>query len=724
MNSLPAAEELHRRLPNRTVVRILLLILVSAGSLAAIILPISLRPSSLPLQVGDVAPNDIQAPYALTYNSTVLTDQARNQAVAAVAPVYLPTDPAIARRQIERLRVSLDYITTVRADTYATQTQKLSDLAAMQDLQLAPDTATGILALNDTRWQTVQQESINVLEQVMRNTIRPNELSDARRNIPTLISYSMPQDQASIVSDLVSAFVTPNSLYSAEQTTAAQNQARESVQPVVRTFMTGETIVLRGQIITPAIWEALKAYGLVQPKNHNKEMAAAAALVVVLGVFVGLYFFRRHNAPANSFRSLALIALTFIVFLFSARLIIPNRAVIPYLFPLAAFGLTISGLFNLELGVVLSLVLGVLSAYGLSNSLDLTLFYIFSSLCGILVLGQARRMISFFWAGVAIGLAGTAIILAFRLVDTVTDWLGIATLIGSSFFNGLASASLALLIQFIFAQILGLTTALQLMELSRPDHPLLQFVLHNAPGTYQHTLQVANLAEQAAERIGADPLLTRVGAIYHDAGKALNPGFFIENQVPGNLNPHDDLDPSTSAATILQHVADGLSLARKHHLPPRIQDFIREHHGTLLTRYQYTRAVQVAGNHPELVDESLYRYPGPRPQSRETALLMLADGCEARARAELPQNEQDLHNLIKQVFDFCLKEGQLDDTRMTLRDLTVAAESFTSTLRGMYHPRIHYPEIKSAPSLPASSLEKTRPVIGPPSDSSEIITKK
>ena len=187
--------------------------------------------------------------------------------------------------------------------------------------------------------------------------------------------------------------------------------------------------------------------------------------------------------------------------------------------------------------MLLSLALSILSAYGLSSGLDLTVYYILTSLVGILVLGKGLRVYSFFAAAAAIGLAGCAVIVAYRLIPGSIDLVGIMTLLGGSFINGLASASLTLLFQYGFAQLLGTTTALQLLDLSRPDHPVMQFMLRNAPGSYQHSLQVANLAEQAAEAIGADVLLIRVGAIYHDIGKAANPQFFIENQVTGKSNP-------------------------------------------------------------------------------------------------------------------------------------------------------------------------------------------
>jgi putative nucleotidyltransferase with HDIG domain len=261
-------------------------------------------------------------------------------------------------------------------------------------------------------------------------------------------------------------------------------------------------------------------------------------------------------------------------------------------------------------------------------------------------------------------------------------------------FSGFAAASITLLLQYLFAQLLGLTTSLQLLDISRPDSPLLQFFLRSAPGTYQHSLQVANLAEQAAEKIGADPLLTRVGAQFHDIGKALNPTFFIENQIPGSVNTHQDANPEEVSATIIRHVTDGVQLAKKHRLPRRLHDFILEHHGTLITRYQYNQAMEAVNNDVTKVDIEKFRYPGPRPASRESALLMLADATEARARAERPATDDDLRKLVQSVISTVQKFNQLDDTLLTLRDLNLITESFVTTLRGIYHPRIQYPNAK------------------------------
>jgi putative nucleotidyltransferase with HDIG domain len=384
--------------------------------------------------------------------------------------------------------------------------------------------------------------------------------------------------------------------------------------------------------------------------------------------------------------------LLFVIFLAGARISIPNRTVIPYLFPLPAFALLVAALFGMERGMVFGLLMSILCAYGTPDALGLASYYTLSCLCGVLAMGQARRMAQFLYAALAIAVAGAAMIAAYRLPSTDTDWIGALTLMGAAVFMGIASAGLALPLQFLLSQFIGKTTALQLLEISRPDSPLLNYFLQRAPGTYQHSLQVANLAEQAAERIQADALLTKVGALFHDVGKAANPLFFVENQPPSQIDSHDDLKPQDSAQAIISHVPDGLELARKHHLPRRLQDFIAEHHGTLITRYQYNRAVQDAGGDKSKVDLAEFRYPGPAPRSKETALLMFADGVEARSRAERPATDDEVRTLVRSVIENRQKDGQLDDTPLSQRDLAIITESFVSTLRVTYHPRLEYPK--------------------------------
>ena len=673
------------------ILQISLIVAVSLVSFATLTTPIALRPTTQVLDVGDVSPITMQSPRDIEYVSDIRTEEARKAAESSVQPVYTQPDPAIARQQIEGLRTALQYITSVRDDIELSVDDKKSKLVTLSDVRLDLETIDYLILISDSRWETVQSETLRVLEQVMRRAIHEDKVETAQAGVSSFVSLTLNEQQSALVTELVTAFVVPNSLFSDELTTAARQAAREAVKPIVRTYKAGETIVPAGEVVTPADMEAFQQLGMIRPGQRWEDMLGAAALILLSAALVPLYFFRRkRSVVVNDPRSILVIAIIFVVFLVGARLF-TNRTLAPYGYPLQAAGLLITALFGLEAGLVTTIPLCLLAAYGLPNTLDLAPYYLLSSLIGLLVLGPVRRIWGFVRAGIAISVSGLVVLMAYRLPFFAPDWLGIVQFVGVVAFAGFAAASITLLLQYLLAQTLGLTTAFQLLDISRPDYPLLQFLLRNAPGTYQHSLQVANLAEQAAEKIGADPLLTRVGAQFHDIGKALNPTFFIENQIPGNVNKHHDISPEESAATIIRHITDGVRLAKKYHLPARLQDFILEHHGTLITRYQYTQAIEAAGGDVTKVDIENFRYPGPRPNSRETALLMLADATEARARAERPATDDDLRALVRNVIETVQKYSQLDDTLLTLRDLTLITESFATTLRGTYHPRIQYP---------------------------------
>ncbi|MBN2044116.1 MAG: HDIG domain-containing protein [Anaerolineales bacterium] len=672
-----------------------LLVLTAILSVLMLVLPLSAGTNGNQLALGDVADQDILAPYALSFQSEVLTEIRQQEAASNVPPQYTQPDPNIARQQLNHLRDVLDYIDSVRADDYATQDQKFDDLEAIQSIQLQPENINLLISMSSNEWQTIRLEANRILEQVMRSAIQENQLGAIRDGISNQVSLSLQTDKQMLVVDLVSAFITPNSWYSEELTEEMRQAARIAVAPVVQSYLAGESIVPRGHVITNSDVEALEQFGLMQPEITWKDAIEKIAIVVINFVFVSLYFTQRPDLRQNSTSQL-LMAILFLIFLFIARTIIPGHTIIPYLLPVAAFGMLIAALVSSRAAIILSVALAILSAFEMPNSLELTLYYLFTSAFGILLLRNISRVLTFFWAGLGVAASGAVVLIAFRIADPTLDMLGLLQLLAAVGFNGIASASLTVILQYLLAQILGLTTTLQLMEISRPDHPLLKDILRNAPGTYQHSLQIANLAEQAAERIGANSQLTRVGALYHDAGKLRYPIYFIENQVPGSRNPHDDLPPIESARIIIQHVADGVELVKKYRLPKKIQDFVREHHGTMLTRYQYANAVKEHEGDAQAIDKSLFTYPGPKPQSRETGLLMLADGVEARARAERPDNQEAIRTLIKEVVNQRLSSGQLNETDLTLKDIEEIIDSFTTTLRGVYHPRIEYPKIDDA----------------------------
>jgi putative nucleotidyltransferase with HDIG domain len=682
-----------------------ILLFVIIGTIAALSLPINNSAQTYGLQVSDVAPQDIHALYDLSYVSDVLTEREQTSASESVAQVYDQPDTNITRRQLERLQATLTFIDSVRSDPYSTNEEKLSDLSSMSDIRLDTGTSLAILELSDLHWQTVKSETLTVVEQVMRNEIREGRIEEARRTIPALVSISLPENQATIVEVLAPPFVTPNAILNVDATEAARTAARESVEPVIKTYVEGETILSRGEVVGALEIEALLEFDLLKPPNPWLEIAIRSLLVILLiGIFT-IFAYRIHPKEITRANLAFTLSLLFIIIVLSMQALIPGR------------------------------LIGIIAGFLAPRGLELALYAIISGILASLMIKRAERLSSFTTAGFAAAMGSALVIVIFRLPDPAMDIIGKATLLMVSLVSGLLSASLRLPdpamdiigkatllmvslvsgllsaslgfgLLLIIGNLLGITTNLQLLELSRPDHPLLQQVLRDAPGTYQHSLQVANLAEQAAREIGVNPLLTRVGAQYHDVGKSLHPQFFIENQVPGQ-NIHEQLDPKTSANIILSHVPEGLSLARKHRIPQSIQAFIAEHHGTLRVSFQYREALEAIGGDSEKVDKRDYTYKGPVPRSRETALLMLADGAEAAVRAKKPQSEEEINEIVQWIISDRMEKKQLDKTDLTLRDLATIRRSFVKTLTNIYHPRIQYPK---SPTENNQSQEDTQPV--------------
>jgi len=683
-----------------------ILLFAVSGTIAAISVPVNNSAQTYGLQVSDVAPQDIQALYDLSYVSEVRTEQARAAASESVAQVFDQPDTNITRQQLERLQAALTFIDSVRSDPYSSNETKLSDLGSMSDIRLDIETSLSILALSDLHWQTIKSETLTVVEQVMRNEIREGRVEDARRTIPALVSISLPENQATTVEALAPSFVTPNTSLNISDTEAARTEARESVEPVIKTYVEGETIVNRGEVVGALEIEALLEYDLLKPPNPWLEIAIRSLLVILLiGIFT-IFAYRIHPKEITRASLAFTLSLLFIIIALSIQALIPGRTVFPYIFPYAALPILVTVFFSPSLGVMISLLTGTLAGFLASRGLELALYAIISGILASLMIKRAERLSSFISAGLAAALGSALVIVIFRIPDPAMDIIGKTTLLGASIVSGLLSASLGFGLLLIIGNLLGITTNLQLLELSRPDHPLLQQILREAPGTYQHSLQVANLAEQAAREIGVNALLTRVGAQYHDVGKSLHPQFFIENQVPGQ-NVHEQLDPKTSANIILSHVPEGLVLARKHRIPQSIQAFIAEHHGTLKASYQFREALEAADGDSGKVDRRDYTYKGPIPRSRETALLMLADGSEAAVRAKRPQSEEEINEIVQWIINDRMEKGQLDKTDLTLRDLHTIRRSFVKTLTNIYHPRIQYPK---SPSDDDQRQEDTLPV--------------
>ena len=645
------------------------------------------------LEIGDIVPSDITAPKPVTYTSQILTQQRREEARENVPPVFDPPDPNVARQRTELARQILDYIDNVRHDTYASREQKIEDINHITALELPENIIQTILDLDEETWRAVDDEIINVLPRVMRESIRETQLQTVRDQLPTQVSVRFNADERAVIVAIVGDLVRPNTFQNPEATETARQAAAEAVTPVERTFARGQIVVSGGDKLETVDYEALQALDLLTSADLRLQEAVRAFLATIVVVVVtGLYILRfKPSLIYNQTQLLTLLAVIFLLMLLGARLVGVNGQI--YIFPAAALALIYLAIVGPEVAVIGSLGLALLVGMMAKNSLEIATMITAGSLIGTLTLRHQERLNSYFFAGVLVSVINTAVVAVFNIgAPAVSSDIEIAGAVFASLLNGVLVAAVAIAGLYTITFLFNLPTSMKLVELSQPSQPLLQRLLREAPGTYQHSLQVANLSEQAANAVNANAELSHVAALYHDIGKMDNPAFFAENQQDIG-NPHDTLnDPYRSADIIISHVTGGDELARQYRLPYRIRDFIREHHGTTQVYVFYKQAVNRADGDESQVDLEEFTYPGPKPQSRETAIMMLADSCESATRAMKPTTRQEIADLVHKIIEGKRTSGQLDEANLTLNDLKTIERVFVEMLQAVFHPRINYQE--------------------------------
>lgn len=652
------------------------------------ILTLDLFPSQVQLNEGEVARQNIRAPKRVTYISQIKTKEARDKAAAAVPDVY-DYDPGLAQNQKLKAINLCQYIADVRNELVSTPAQKRDRLARLTEPSLSEKAIEEILSLPDVALQAVCAETARVVEDVLRDRLRANQLDEAKAKIATRFSPTLPTAYHALTAELVNAFLKPNETYNAAETLRRRQEAQAAAEPVRFTVEKGEVVVREGNVVTALDLERLEALGLRKAAVDWPDALARAALVAVLVAILGLYLAHFHPNLWWGERRTLLLAGLLLLAITAAKATLPGRAGLVYLFPFAAVPMMVAMLLDHRLALVVAVFISLLVGPIAENSLEIATVSLVGGTIGSLGLRRVERISSFLWAGLNVAVASYAVVLAFHLAAGDYDRAFLASLAGTCLANGGISAALAAVASAPLGYFFGITTLIQLLELAHPSQPLFRRLLLEAPGTYHHSVLVANLAERGAEAIGEDTLLARVAAYYHDIGKVLHPYFFIENQT-GTANIHDTMKPEASAQAIIAHVTDGVVLAKKHRLPKEIVEVIQQHHGTSLTTYFYNKALQTASDNPTVPQEP-YRYPGPKPQSRLAALIMLADSTEALVRSDPDHSPEHIETLVRQVLNERLTD-QLEESRLTFWDLASIRQAFLETLQGIYHPRIQYPE--------------------------------
>jgi putative nucleotidyltransferase with HDIG domain len=694
-------------------------ILLTVGMTA--ILSFNLTPAStLNVVIGQPATNDILAPHSLTFPSELLTAQARQQASASVAPIYSPLDLNIGRAQLGLARAVFSFVETVRADSQANTDTKLRYLQAIEGLKIEEQIALDLLELSPADYDMAKADVLAIIAELMRQDIREDQLSAVQRSATRQASLDLTPVQERIVTNLAPQFIVPNVFADEEATAVAREDAAAAIEPITRSVTKDQRIIRTGDIITEAHVEMLEQLGLLQQELDILDVFSLFIASLLSVTLIILYWQQYRTRLRGNGRYLIGLALLLLLFTLAARLMTSGTGILVYWFPISALSMLLAVIFNNRFSMIVTVVMAALVGFLYRNSLEVTVYIASGGLLALFTLrdAYAQRINAFFRAGLLAALGHIVAILIFQLPQN-QDIVELLQLILYGLGNGALSSAITLLGFFIMGSLFGVLTTLQLQELSRLDHPLLQELLRKAPGTYHHSIMVANLAEQAAEKIKANSTLIRVGAFYHDIGKMKRPPFFSENQE--GVSPHDALDPLSSARIIISHVTDGLEMARKQRLPDRIRDFIAEHHGNRVIKSFYHKAREEAGENANGVDIDKFRHVGPRPRSRETGIVMLADATEATSSALRPNSEKEIEKLVSTIISDHLTEGQLDHSGLTLGDVKMIQDSFVKTLKGRFHMRVKYPgneEIEGENSAPESANDTAVPA--PPPQPVEI----
>jgi cyclic-di-AMP phosphodiesterase PgpH len=681
------------------------------------VLSIDDLPRAVDLSMGDLATTDVRAPRALVFESETETVAARQAARDAVPPQYdykAETAAALTRRQLDVLAILLAPVDAAFAPGVSAEERQVALSEALPGLTLS--SRKTLYALAPERWSLTGAEATRVLGLVQRDPLRDAELEAARRNLGERFSAALTDDERGLATEIVGPLLVPNATYSEALTSDARDAAAAAVGPVSYTIRQGEVIVDAGKQVTALEIAKLGAFGLTEARLDVARLAGWFLLAALVVVLLLAWTWRYRQELWHRARALALLGLVLLVTALAYKLT-AGRSIMPFFVPGAGASMLVAILLGAGPATMVTAMVAILAGAANGLSLEIAAYVFIGGMTGVIAVRRGDRVGVFLQAGLAIVVAGVVVVSIFSLLGA-RDLTGVLQLWGASLAAGVGSAIATVGTFQAVGNLFGILTVFQLLELANPSQPLLRRLLLETPGTYHHSLMVGNLAERAAEAIGADPLMARVAAYYHDVGKLANAGAFIENQA-GAGNVHDELEPDVSAQVLKAHVADGIDIAYRAKLPRPLIAFIPQHHGTTRLAYFWAKARESAAAAlggletaagraaADALDERRFRHNGPRPQSREAAILMLADGVEASVRSLSSQDEPTIRTMVGRIIEERLDDGQFDECDLTLRDLERIREAFVAQLLGMYHQRIAYPGNKVV------ELEARRSASGP-----------
>lgn len=645
-----------------------------------IILFTFLSPQKYNLTVGERAKEDIKA--AKDIENKIETEKRIKKAVEEVQPVYRinPTVQAEVKSEVETFFNEINYTNSKEDLNLEEKIKYIKE----KNINISDKSIKTALDMNEIKIENLKSYIFETINQIMSAGITKEDINFQKQTISEFFEQinRLNENEKLLGIEIINNSIRPNKFLDLEKTQKKTEQAKSSVDSVV--ISKGENIVSKGEVITSEKLYLLQDLGLIEKKGREDFFVLIGLiLIIIILEVVGIrYIYITNKDILKEEKKLLLLILIIITILLICIFL---NIISPYIIPIAGASMLISILLNSQIAVVTNLVLSILIylVIGDVNLLILSLISGTYASFSNIEIGQRRSIIL---SGFKIGVINLIVVLALGFITTTSlKQPFINSLL--ALLSGLFSSILVLGTLPLWEYYFDILTSLKLLELSNPNNEALKRILIETPGTYHHSIIVGNLAERACDKIQANSLLARVASYYHDIGKITRPYFYKENQITTD-NPHDKIIPNLSVKIIKEHITEGIELAKQYKLPREIVNIIREHHGTTLVAYFYHKAKEEGIE----IKEEDFRYEGPKPQSREAAVIMMADSVEAAIRTIKEPTKEKIEDMIIKIINGKLSDGQFDKSNLTLKDIDSIKEAFLEVLMGMFHERIEYPE--------------------------------
>ncbi|MDL2206678.1 HDIG domain-containing protein [Eubacteriales bacterium OttesenSCG-928-N13] len=582
-----------------------------------------------------------------------------------------------------------------KADTATDEMLRSARTMLPSDLALTDDQVRLLVEADSSMLSQLSTDALLLMRETLSGGLLEGQEQEALSKMKRDLSNDgYPDPLVAVYGVVMRHCMHPNVLLDTEKIEEERARARDEIEANPPMYLKGQAIVRANNVVTASNIELLNSLNMLKDRGVGMKLYIGLAIVLLLlGLMMALYLRTFERSIWNDPRKIALIA---IICLLVVGMSLASRLISPHLMPVVLGAMLTTLLLKSRLALMVNLVLSVIA--GLLASSDGGMFTtpmfsvmlasFISGSCCVVVIRNRRQRVSVLVAGLMVGVINALVTIGVVLIDgTETIVNNMMSWAVQSAASGLWSAVLCIGFQLVLELLFNLDTNVKLAELSNPNQPLLRRLMLEAPGTYHHSMVVANLAEAAANAVGANGMLARVGSYYHDIGKLKRPIYFKENQI--HDNPHDRTDPRVSTAILTAHPRDGVEMAQKARIPYAIQEIIQQHHGDTPVLFFYDKAVKQGGD----VDIADFRYDGPRPQKSEAAIVMLADTVEAAVRAMGESSTDKIAQTIQRLVRSKMEDGQLDQCNLTFRDLNLICEAFMQVLNGIYHERIEYPTV-------------------------------